>query len=109
MTEDLSWVPDGVDTRRPSIARVYDHMLGGSHNFPADRKVARDIIALEPDTIPTARALRAFVGRAVRFVAGDGVRQFLDIGPGIPTQQNTHEVAQAAALGARVLYVDFDP
>jgi S-adenosyl methyltransferase len=109
VTEDLSLVPEGIDEQRPSIARVYDHLLGGSHNFPVDRKVAEDIIALEPDTIAIASALRAWLGRAVEYMVKAGVRQFLDIGPGMPTQQNTHQVAQAAAPGARVVYVDFDP
>ena len=109
MTDDASWAPPGVDTRRASPARVYDYWLGGSHNFQADRDAARALIAVEPSARDVARANRAFLARAVRFLAAEGIRQFLDIGSGIPTQGNVHEVARAAAPGARVLYADIDP
>ncbi len=103
------WVPPGVDTGKANIARVYDYWLGGSHNFRADQDAARAMIAIEPNTRAIMRANRAFLRRAVRFLATEaGIRQFLDIGSGIPTEQNVHQVAQDAASGARVIYVDND-
>jgi hypothetical protein len=103
------WVPPGIDTGKANIARVYDWWLGGSHNFRADQDAARAMIAVEPNARAIARANRAFLGRAVRFLAGQaGIRQFLDIGSGIPTQDNVHQVAQAATAGARVVYADAD-
>ena len=103
------WVPPGVDTKRANAARVYDYLLGGTHNFLADQDAGRGILAVEPNTRPAVRANRAFLGRAVRFLAAQGIHQFLDIGSGIPTEGNVHEIAQQAALGARVAYVDVDP
>jgi hypothetical protein len=108
MTDDLSWVPPGVDTKRANVARVYDYWLGGSHNFLADQDAARALLAVEPNMRIGARANRAFIGRAVRFLAGNGIRQFLDLGSGIPTEGNVHEVAQQACPGAHVVYVDID-
>jgi SAM-dependent methyltransferase len=104
-----NWIPPGVDAQRANVARVYDYWLGGSHNFLADQDLGRAIAAVEPNVRAIARANRAFVGRAVRYLAAAGVRQFLDIGSGIPTQGNVHEVAQQADPGARVAYVDTDP
>jgi SAM-dependent methyltransferase len=104
-----AWVPPGVETRRANAARVYDYWLGGTDNFLADQDVARAIAAVEPTAPLIGRANRAFIGRAVRFLAANGIRQFLDIGSGIPTQGNVHEVAQQADPGARVAYVDIDP
>jgi SAM-dependent methyltransferase len=109
MAGEPDWVPPGVDTKRANIARVYDYWLGGTHNFLADQDLARQITAVEPNMRDMARANRAFIGRAVRYLAAAGVRQFLDIGSGIPTEGNVHEVAQQAAPGARVVYVDADP
>ncbi len=106
---ELDWVPPGVDTKRANIARVYDYLLGGTHNFLADQDLARAMAAVEPSIRAGARANRAFIGRAVRHMAAAGVRQFLDIGSGIPTEGNVHEVAQQAAPGARVVYVDVNP
>ncbi len=103
------WVPPEVDTRQANPARVYDYWLGGSHNFLADQDVARAVTAVEPAMPAIARANRAFLGRAVRFLAGIGIGQFLDIGSGIPTEGNVHEVAQQARPGARVVYADIDP
>jgi hypothetical protein len=109
MTTQPDWVPPGVDTGKANIARVYDWWLGGEHNFGADQAAARAMITIDPNVRAIARANRAFLGRAVRFLAGEaGIRQFLDIGSGIPTSNNVHEVAQAAAPGARVLYADVD-
>jgi len=108
MAGEPDWVPPEVDTRRANVARVYDYWLGGSHNFLADQDVARAIAAVEPNVREFARANRAFLGRAVRFLCAAGIRQFLDIGSGIPTQGNVHEVAQQADPGARVVYADID-
>lgn len=109
MTVEPGWVPPGIDTSKANIARVYDYWLGGNHNFRADQDAARSLTALEPNARVIVRANRAFLGRAVRFLAREaGIRQFLDIGAGIPTEQNVHEVAQGAAPGARVVYVDND-
>ena len=110
MTAEDGWVPAGVDTSKANIARVYDYWLGGNHNFLADQDAARVMIAVEPNTRAVARANRAFLGRAVRYLAGQaGIRQFLDIGSGIPTAQNVHQVAQQAAPESRVVYADIDP
>jgi SAM-dependent methyltransferase len=104
-----SWVPDEVDLDQPSGARVYDYFLGGAHNFAADRRLAEAIAAMTPDIGDTMRANRAFLRRAVRFLIGQGITQFLDVGSGIPTVGNVHEVAQQADPSARVVYVDIDP
>jgi S-adenosyl methyltransferase len=91
-------------------ARVYDYWLGGKDNYAADRAAGDAVIQYYPGIVAAVRAQRAFLGRAVRFLAADaGVRQFLDIGTGIPAADNTHEVAQAVAPAARVVYVDKDP
>jgi len=103
------WAPAGVDTRRANVARVYDYLLGGSHNFLADQDAGRALVAVEPNAREAVRANRAFLGRAVRFLSQAGIGQFLDIGSGIPAQGNVHEVAQQADPGARVVYVDVDP
>ena len=106
---EQGWVPPEVDTRQANPARVYDYWLGGSHNFLADQDVARAVTAVEPAMPAIARANRAFLGRAVRFLAGTGIDQFLDIGSGIPTEGNVHEIAQQARPGSRVIYADIDP
>ena len=91
-------------------ARVYDLLLGGSHHFASDRAFAAQVRATWPEAAETMRANRAFLGRAVRYLAGEaGIRQFLDIGSGLPTMANVHEVAQQAAPDTRVVYVDNDP
>jgi SAM-dependent methyltransferase len=109
MTGEPDPVPPGVDVRRANTARVYDYWLGGSHNFLADQDLGRSMAAVEPSVRAIVQANRAFIRRAVRFLAEAGVRQFLDIGSGIPTQGNVHEVAQQADPDARVAYVDIDP
>jgi S-adenosyl methyltransferase len=109
MARELDWVPPGVDTKRANTARVYDYWLGGTHNFLADQDLGRSIAAVDPNIREFARANRAFLGRAVRFLGEAGIRQFLDIGSGIPTQGNVHEVAQQASPDARVVYADVDP
>jgi S-adenosyl methyltransferase len=98
------------DTSMAHCARVYDYWLGGKDNFAADRAAAEQAIRDCPEIVPTARANRSFLACVVRYLAADaGIRQFLDIGTGIPTENNTHEVAQAAAPDSRVVYVDNDP
>jgi len=98
------------DTSVPHFARVYDYWLGGKDNFAADRAAGDQAIRAFPDVAVSARANRAFLARAVRFLAGQAdIRQFLDIGTGIPTGNNTHEVAQFVAPESRVVYVDNDP
>jgi hypothetical protein len=100
----------GFDISVAHPARVYDYWLGGKDHFEADRVAAEEVIAVRPTIIRDIRANRAFLGRAVRFLAGEaGIRQFLDIGTGIPSADNTHEVAQAVAPESRIVYVDNDP
>ncbi|KAB8195965.1 SAM-dependent methyltransferase [Nonomuraea phyllanthi] len=101
--------PHGINPNIPHSARVYDYWLGGKDNFEADRRVAEQTLAAVPSVRESARNNRAFLGRAVRHLTRLGIRQFLDLGTGIPTQGNTHEVAQAEAPDARVVYVDNDP
>lgn len=103
------WVPEEVDPRCPTAARVYDYLLGGSHNLPSDRELVERALAARPDLAALARANRAFLRRAVRFIAGRGVRQFLDLGSGIPTEGNVHEILFEASPRSRVVYVDLDP
>jgi S-adenosyl methyltransferase len=101
---------EALDTSVAHPARVYDYWLGGKDNFAADREAAEAAIADNPYIVPGVRTNREFLGRAVRYLTGEaGIRQFLDIGTGIPTADNTHEVAQAAAPEARIVYVDNDP
>jgi hypothetical protein len=109
VTDQPDWVTPEVDTRRANIARVYDYLLGGSHNFLADQDLGRSLAAVEPNVRVFAQSNREFLGAAVRFLCRAGIRQFLDIGSGIPTQGNVHEVAQAASPAVRVAYADIDP
>ena len=103
-------VPRGLDTSVAHPARVYNYWLGGKDNFAADRAAAEAAMAANPLIVPGVRANRAFLVRAVRFLAGEaGIRQFLDIGTGLPSADNTHEVAQAIAPECRIAYVDNDP
>ncbi|WP_354639509.1 SAM-dependent methyltransferase [Kitasatospora camelliae] len=114
----LDWMSDGADAPPPPVdlrpeiphpARMYDYYLGGKDNFPADREAAEKVLGLSPLVRISALANRAFLQRAVRHLAEQGVRQFLDIGTGIPTAGNTHEVAQRVHPDARVAYLDNDP
>src|SRR5439155_817599 len=109
MTQPQDWVPYGIDTTTPSSARVYDYILGGSHNFAADRAFAEKAIEIMPSVRDVARLNRAFLGRVVRFMMADGTRQFLDIGSGIPTVGNVHQIAEQVDPEYRVVYVDRDP
>jgi O-methyltransferase involved in polyketide biosynthesis len=99
-----------LDPSVPNIARIYDYLLGGKDNFAVDREVGDMVIATVPGMLRSAKANRAFLGRVVRYLAGEaGIRQFLDIGSGMPTVGNTHEIAQSVAPASRVVYVDNDP
>ncbi|MGI5379400.1 SAM-dependent methyltransferase [Streptomyces sp. CA-251387] len=101
--------PTRVDTSRPHPARVYDWWLGGKDNYPVDEELARKILAVDGTVLRGARANRRFMHRAVRTAAEAGIRQFLDIGTGIPTEPNLHQVAQRVAPESRVVYADNDP
>jgi hypothetical protein len=99
-----------LDTSVPHPARVYGYWIGSKDNYEADRKAAEEVIRLRPEVVASTRANRAFLGRAVRYLAADcGIRQFLDIGTGLPAPDNTHQVAQRANPACRVVYVDNDP
>ena len=104
-----TWAPDEVDIERPSVARMYDYFLGGSHNFPSDRDLAKQAQSVFPDAPYVVRANRAFLGRVVAALCAAGIEQFLDLGSGIPTVGNVHEVVAAHRPGARTVYVDSDP
>ncbi|WP_243706064.1 SAM-dependent methyltransferase [Micromonospora sp. KC721] len=98
-----------ADSGRATTARIYDYLLGGKQNFPADREAARQLLQALPQAADMAVSNRLFLQRAVRVLAEAGIRQFLDLGSGIPTQGNVHETAQSIAPDSRVLYVDIDP
>jgi hypothetical protein len=99
-----------IDTTVAHSARVHDYWLGGTNNYAADRAAGDAVLAAYPGIVMSVRANRAFLARVVRFLAAEaGIRQFLDIGTGIPAANNTHEVGQAAVPGCRVVYVDYDP
>ncbi len=99
-----------VDASTPNVARIYDYLLGGKDNYSADREAAMELVRLVPGALAACHGNRRFLQRAVRFLADEaGIRQFIDIGAGLPTQGNVHEVAQSAVPDARVLYVDYDP
>jgi hypothetical protein len=104
-----AWSPEDIPLDKPNVARMYDFYLGGYHNFAIDRQAAEAVISAYPDFPVAMRANRAFLRRAVKFLAAAGVSQFLDIGSGIPTVGNVHEVAQQVQPDARVVYVDSDP
>jgi hypothetical protein len=105
---DPDYVPPEIDTARPSVARVYDAILGGKDNFAADRAVAEMAYKAFPDGGRAAFINRDMLGRAVRYMTGHGIGQFLDLGSGLPTVANTHQIAQAASPATRVVYVDND-
>ena len=109
MTDGAS-APAGIDTTVSPSARIWNYWLGGKDNFAVDREAGDRVEAMLPIIVIQARADRAFLGRAVRYLAGEvGIRQFLDVGTGLPTADNTHEVAQRVAPEARIVYVDNDP
>lgn len=106
---DPALIPPTLDPKVPNVARMYDFMLGGKENYASDRAAVAKLIELEPSVPRFARLNREFLGRAVRYVAGQGVIQFLDVGAGLPTQDSVHEIAQAMSPGTRTVYVDNDP
>ncbi|MEV4018976.1 SAM-dependent methyltransferase [Nonomuraea angiospora] len=110
LSGEYEWAPPGVDPARPSVARVHDALLGGMENYAADRSVARKLKDTVPEVVDLVWCNRAFIGRVVDFLIREaGIRQIIDLGAGLPTVENTHEVAQFADPRARVVYVDNDP
>lgn len=105
---DIVDVPPGVDPTRPTSARLYDYFLGGNCNFPVDRQVAEKMKAAFPDIVDAALSNRGFHGRAALWIAQQGISQFIDLGSGLPTQNNTHETVRRVVPKARVVYVDID-
>jgi hypothetical protein len=102
--------PPAIDTAVPHSARIWNYWLGGKDNYPVDRQAGQEFITVYPGIVDVARAVRYFLARAVRYLAGDAhIRQFLDIGTGLPTVDNTHEVAQRVHPACRIVYVDNDP
>lgn len=107
MTDDP---PPGIDTTVPHSARIWNYWLGGDDNYPVDRRAGEEFCEVFPGMVDVARAVRGFLARAVRHLGRDnGIRQFLDIGSGLPTVENTHEIAQRVAPESRIVYVDNDP
>jgi hypothetical protein len=102
-------VPSGVDPTRPTTARIYDYFLGGTNNYPVDREVAEQLKAATPNAVDAMLANRGFHGRAAVWMARHGIDQFIDLGSGLPTQNNTHESVRRVSPDARVIYVDIDP
>jgi hypothetical protein len=110
LTPDRQELPPEIDTSRPHSARVYDYLLGGKNHFEADRALAHQVLQAAPHSRTAARENRQFLGRVVRYLAAEaGIRQFLDIGTGLPATSNVHEIAQDAAPSSRIVYVDNDP
>jgi O-methyltransferase involved in polyketide biosynthesis len=112
MTQMTTFKPTlaGIDVTTPNVARIYDYLLGGKDNFAVDREAAKQLLAVTPHMAAIVRDNRSFIGRAVRYLAAEaGIRQFIDLGGGLPTQTNVHEMAQQVAPDARVAYVDNDP
>lgn len=107
MSEEVA--PPGIDITKPSVARVYNFMVGGKDHYTVDRMAAEAILQVEPNAQAEGRAHRAFLGRVVRQMAEAGIRQFIDVGSGIPAADHTHEVAQRIDPASRVVYVDNDP
>ena len=106
----MSDLPPEIDTSKPHPARVYDSLIGGKNNFAADRETVARVLQKSPNARIAPRENRAFLGRAVRFLTAEaGLRQFLDIGTGLPTTNSVHEVAQAIEPSSRIVYVDNDP
>ena len=101
--------PDGIDLGRANAARMYDYLLGGAHNFAIDREHVATLLRANPEVELLARSNRAFLGRLVRWCVARGIDQFLDLGAGVPTVGNVHEVARTVAPDARVAYVDVEP
>ncbi len=110
MTDQTPKLPAGIDTSVPHSARIWNYWLGGTDNYPVDREAGDQYREVYPQIVDVARVSRAFQARAVQFLAAEaGLRQFLDVGAGLPTAENTHQVAQRIAPAARIVYVDNDP
>jgi SAM-dependent methyltransferase len=109
VTRQVDWIPDSVDMGRPSTARMYDYVLGGGHNLEADRALVDRMLATMPEVRRFAIMNRSFLRRAVLFMMEQGIRQFLDLGSGIPTVGNVHEIAQKVDPTCKVVYVDIEP
>ncbi|GAA2083708.1 SAM-dependent methyltransferase [Actinomadura alba] len=107
--QQAEWAAKGVDITKPSIARAYDVVLNGKDNFAVDRAFVGEIVKVVPEIYDVATYNRQILGRGVRFLADQGIRQFLDLGSGLPTVRNTHHVAQEVAKESRIVYVDNDP
>jgi hypothetical protein len=107
--EKEKWITEDIDIEKPNIARIYDYLLGGYHNFEIDRATAEGVLKVYPYMKPAAIAVRAYLRRSVHFLTERGIEQFLDIGSGLPTVGNVHELVQEANPAARVVYVDNDP
>jgi O-methyltransferase involved in polyketide biosynthesis len=101
--------PTDLDTTRPNVARMTDYFLGGKDNFAADRQAAEELLTIAPEILVMAKAAQAFQSRVVRYLVEHGITQFINVGSGLPTQNNTHEVARSISADARVVYVDDDP
>jgi S-adenosyl methyltransferase len=106
VSQQTSWVPSTVDMEKPSAARMYDYLLGGNHNFEIDRAFVEKVLRVQPEVKRFAIMNRAFMRRAVLFMVDQGIRQFLDLGSGIPTVGNVHEIAVEGDVDSRVVYVD---
>jgi len=106
LSDQSSWIPTSLDLEKPSSARMYDYLLGGNHNFAVDRALAEQVLTAQPQVRQLALTNRAFLRRSVLFMMANGVRQFLDLGSGIPTVGNVHEIAQQTDPTTRVVYVD---
>lgn len=109
MTQESASTPHGVDLDRPNAARIYDWMLGGSHNWAIDRLFGEELVRNLPIVRSLARSNREFLGRTVKYCARQGIHQFLDLGSGVPTAGNVHEVADEVSTHTRCVYVDFEP
>ena len=107
--ERTDWVPPNIDATKPSSARIYDYFLGGKDNYAIDRAAAEEMLKSAPDARKTARSNRTFLVKAVQLMTQAGIEQFIDLGTGIPTSPNVHEVAGETTPEARVVYVDIDP
>ena len=109
MTRHVDWIPESIDLGRPSTARMYDYVLGGGHNLESDRVLVDKMLAVQPEIRRFAIMNRSFLRRAVLFMMEAGIRQFLDLGSGIPTVGNVHEIAEEIDPESRVVYVDYEP
>jgi S-adenosyl methyltransferase len=109
MSDESRRAPSSFDTSVANIARMNDYFLGGKDNFAADREAAEQLLAIAPEIKSMSVENRGFLGRAVRYLGEQGIRQFIDVGAGLPTQRNTHEVARSGVPDAKVIYVDSDP